>query len=118
MSPSTFVIGASRIDVSCTRIVFTLCSARLIRTLTCLRDITRKSSFSRFIAVFMSYCPQLWGYRAIYNDLKTQYMFESYEQKFVVFVFMAIFMCYCPRFLGCSWIRKDCKTRYMFEIYD
>src|SRR3954464_14091760 len=73
--------------------------ACLERTLTCLRDMTRNSPFSRFMAVFMSYCPQFWGYRAIYNDFKTRYMFESYAEKLVFFVFMAIFMSYCPRFL-------------------
>ena len=66
--------------------------ACLVRTFTCWRDMTRNSSFSHFLAVFMSYCPQFWGYKAIYNDLKTRYMFESYDQKLVVFVFMAIFM--------------------------
>ena len=66
---------------------------------TCWRDMTRNSSFSLFLAVFMSYCPQFWGSRAIYNNLKTRYMFESYDQKLVVFVFMAIFMSYILEFL-------------------
>jgi len=48
----------------------------------------------------------------IYNDLKTRHMFESYDQKLVVFVFMAIFMSYFPRFLGSSWICKACKTLF------
>src|SRR3954466_16070927 len=45
--------------------------ACLERTLTCLRDMTRNSPFSRFMAVFMSYCPQFRGSRAIYSDLPT-----------------------------------------------
>src|SRR3954463_13822199 len=59
--------------------------------LTCLREMTRKSSFSRFMAVLMSYCPLFWGSRAIYNDLKNRYMFESYDKKLVVFVFFGLF---------------------------
>src|SRR3954464_14108365 len=59
----------------------------IIIPLTCLREMTRKSSFSRFMAVLMSYCPLFWGSRAVYNDLKNRYMFESYDQKLVVFVF-------------------------------
>ena len=70
------------------------------------------------MAVFMTYCPQFLGYRAIYNNLKKQYMFESYAQKLIIFVFMAIFTSYCPQFLGSSWIFKAHKTHYMFEIYD
>jgi len=70
------------------------------------------------MAVFMSYCPQFWGSKVIYNDLKTQHMFESYDQKLVVFVFMALLMSYFPCFLGFSWICKASKTLYMFEIYD
>src|SRR3954465_1184333 len=52
--------------------------ACLERTLTCLRDLTRNSPFSRFMAIFMSYCPHFRGSREIYNDFKTRYMFESY----------------------------------------
>ena len=54
----------------------------------------------------------------IYNDLKTRHMFESYDQKLVVFVFMAIFMSYFPRFLGSSWICMVWQTHYMFGRYD
>ena len=39
------------------------------------------------IVVFMSYSPQFWGSRKIYKDLKTGYMFESYDQNLMVFVF-------------------------------
>ena len=58
---------------------------------TCLRVMTKKSSFSRFIGVFMSYCPQFWDSKAIYNDLKTQYMLEIYDPRLVVFVFYGRF---------------------------
>ena len=70
------------------------------------------------MAVFMSYYPQFYGSRAIYSNLKKRHMFESYDQKLVVFVFMAIFMSYFPQYLGTSWTCKACKNRYMFEIYD
>ena len=55
------------------------------------KTTTKNSLFSRFIAVFMSYCPQFWGTAAIYNDRKTQYMFDSYDQKLVVFAFYHCF---------------------------
>src|SRR3954454_7192948 len=45
--------------------------ACLERTLTCLRDMTRNSPISRFMAVFRSSCPQFRGSRAIYSDLPT-----------------------------------------------
>ena len=66
----------------------------------------------------MSYCPHFWGSRAIYNDLKTQYIFESYDQKLVVFVFYGHFHELLPKVLGSSWIFKASKNLYMFEIYD
>ena len=66
-----------------------------------LRDMTRNSSFSCFMAVFMSYCQLFWGSTAIYNDLKTQRRIESYAKKLVVFVFVDIFMSYDHGF----WVR-------------
>src|SRR3954467_7358543 len=74
--------------------------ACLVRTLTCLRDMTRNSSFSRFMAVFMIYCPLFWGYREIYNDIRTRYMFDSYDQKLVIFVFYVHFHELLPTFFG------------------
>src|SRR4051812_5452508 len=47
----------------------------------------------------------------IYNDRKTRYMFERYDQKLVGFTFKAIFMSYCTHFSGS-------KAIYMFESYD
>src|SRR3954463_5481956 len=61
--------------------IFGIQAECLIRTLTCLRDMTRKSSFSRFMAIFMSYLPQFYGSMAIYNNLETRYMFQSYDKK-------------------------------------
>ena len=56
-----------------------------IRPDTCLTILTKKLSISHIMAVLMSYCPQFWGSTVIYNDPKTRYMFESYDQKLVVF---------------------------------
>jgi hypothetical protein len=38
---------------------------------TCLSGITKNSSFLRFRAVFMSYCPQFWGFGVIYKAHET-----------------------------------------------
>ena len=59
-----------------------------------LESQTKKSLFSLFMDVFVSYCPQFWGSMAIYNDHKNRYMFEIYDQKLVVFVFLAMLMSY------------------------
>src|SRR3954464_12137704 len=79
---------------------------------TCWKDMTRNSQFSRFIAVFMSYCPQFYGSRAIYSNPNTRYIIESYDQKLIVF------MSYCPEFYGSREIYSNPKTRYIFESYD
>src|SRR3954463_10108587 len=70
---------------------------------TCLRVMTKKSSFSCFVDVFVSYCPQFWGSRAIY-------MFERYEQKMFVFAFYGHFHELLPQFWGS-------RAIYMFERY-
>ena len=64
------------------------------------RDLTQNLQFSRFMAVFMSYCPQFDGSRAIYNNLMTRYMFESYDQKLIVFVFYVHFHELLPTLFG------------------
>jgi hypothetical protein len=40
-----------------------------------------------FMAIFVKYCPQLWGSGAIYKAHHTQYMFERHDQKLIVFAF-------------------------------
>src|SRR4051812_48469590 len=60
---------------------------------TCLRVMTKKSSFSCFVDVFVSYCPQFWGSIAINT-------FETYEQNVVIFTFYGFFMSYCRFILG------------------
>ena len=51
----------------------------------CLRDMTKNLSISRLTTLFMSYYLRFCGSRDIYNDRKIWYMFESYDQKLVVF---------------------------------
>ena len=62
--------------------------------------MTINMSFSCFLAVFMSYRPQFWDSRAIYGDLKTRYMFESYDQKLFFFVFSGRFHDLLPTVFG------------------
>ena len=52
------------------------------------------------MAVFMSYYPQFYGSRAIYSNLKKRHMFESYDQKLVVFVFYGHFHESLPTVFG------------------
>src|SRR4051812_49141492 len=66
--------------------------------------MTKNSSFLHFMEIFVSYCPQFWGSRAIY-------LFGRYEQKLFFLRFMAVFMSYCQRFWGS-------KAIDMFEWYD
>src|SRR4051812_27620577 len=65
-----------------------------VRPDTCLRVLTKNSSFSRFTTVFMSYCPRFCRSRETNNDRKARYMFQSYEQKLIVFMSDDIFMRY------------------------
>jgi hypothetical protein len=67
---------------------------------TCLRGMTKNSSFLHFRAIFMSYCPQFWGSGMIYKVHVTQYMFERHDQKLVVSVFKGRFCELLPIVLG------------------
>ena len=62
--------------------------------------MTQNLQISRFIAVFINYCPQFDGSREIYNNLKTRYMFESYDKKLVILVFYGHFHELLPIVLG------------------
>ena len=55
--------------------------------------MTKNSSFSCFMDVFMSYCTQFGSSRAIY-------MFERYDKKFVTFAFYGRFHELSPIVLG------------------
>ena len=58
-----------------------------LRNDTCLRVMTKNSSFSCFMVIFMSYCPQFLGSSWICMPRKKRYMFERYDEKLVVFTF-------------------------------
>ena len=62
--------------------------------------LIKNSSFSCFMAFFMSYWPHFWGSRGIRMAHKTRYMFESYDQKLVVFAFYGRFHELLPIILG------------------
>jgi hypothetical protein len=63
---------------------------------TCLRSMTKNSSFLCFRDVFVSYCPQFWGSVETYKEYDSLYILERNAKKLVVFAFMAVFMSYCP----------------------
>ena len=67
-----------------------------VRSDTCFRLMSKNSSFSHLIVVFMNYCPQIWHTRAIYNDIKTRYMFEDMTKNSSFSCFMTVFMSYTP----------------------
>jgi hypothetical protein len=66
------------------------------------------------MAVFVSYCPQFWGFGVIYKTHETQYIFERHDQKLVVFRFMAVLMSYCQQLWGSGVIYKAHETQYIF----
>src|SRR4051812_3515215 len=74
--------------------------ARPVRPVTCLRYMTKHSSFSCFLVIFMSYCPLFWGSRRICMPRKNPNMFERYDQKIVVFTFYCHFHELLPKVLG------------------
>src|SRR5215216_702257 len=78
---------------------------------TCLRVMTKNSFFLHFIGISMSYCPQFWDFRAIYNNRKTRYIFEYLMNYSSFSCFMAIFISYCLYLgfsVGFAWpIRPD-----------
>jgi hypothetical protein len=80
--------------------------------------MAKSSSFLRFWAVFVSYCPLFLGSGDIYKEYDSLYILERNDVFFVVFAFMAVFMSYCPQFWGSELIYKAHDTQYMFERHD
>jgi hypothetical protein len=70
------------------------------------------------MAIFVSYCPQFWGSGVIYKVHDTQYMFERFDQKLVVFAFMDVSMSYCLQFCGSVEIYKEYDSLYILERND
>ena len=64
-----------------------------------------------FYGHFHELFPTVLAFQGVSHGRKTRYMFESYDQKLVVFTFKAIFMSYCAHFSGS-------KAIYMFESYE
>jgi hypothetical protein len=62
---------------------------------TFLRGMPKNSSCLHFRAVFMSYCPQFWGFGLIYKVHDTQYTFERHDKKLIIFAFSVRFVSYC-----------------------
>jgi hypothetical protein len=54
---------------------------------TCLRGMTKKLDVFVFLAIFVSYCPQFWGSGVIYKAHETEYIFETRDQKLIIFAF-------------------------------
>jgi hypothetical protein len=51
------------------------------------RNHKKNLLFFVFMALFVSYCPQFWGFGVIYKAHDSQYMFERRDQNLVVFAF-------------------------------
>src|SRR3954470_2513001 len=80
--------------------------------------MTRNSSFSCFIAVFMTYCPQFYDSGLFKATLRPGTCFRVMPKNSSFSCFMVIFMSYCPQFLGFSRICMSRKNPDMFERYD
>jgi hypothetical protein len=52
---------------------------------TCLRGMTKKLIVFLFMAIFVIFCPQFWGSGVIYKAHETLYIFETRDQKLVIF---------------------------------
>src|SRR4051812_39110651 len=85
-----------------------------LRPDTCLRVMTKNSSIFTLYGHFDSYCTLFWCSMGIYNDPKTQYMFQSYVQKLVVFAFYGRFHELLHTVWGSMGICVDRYTRCMF----
>jgi hypothetical protein len=70
------------------------------------------------MAVFVSYCPHIWGSRVIFKAHDTLYIFERHDRKLIVFAFMDVFLRYCPQFWGFGVIYKATDTQYVLERDD
>jgi hypothetical protein len=55
---------------------------------TCLRGMTKNSSFLRLRAVFVSYCPLFWGSKEIYKEYESLYILERNDKKDLTFLYV------------------------------
>src|SRR5215216_5215663 len=87
---------------------------------TCLRVMTKKSLFSCFLVIFMSYCPQFLSSRRIFKPRKNTYIFKRLRdmtRNSSFSCFMAVFMSYGQLFWGSRAIYNDLKTQHRIESY-
>jgi hypothetical protein len=82
---------------------------------TYLRGMIKSSSYLRFTAVFVSYCPFFCGSGLIYKVHDTQYIFEMHEKKFIIFVFYGHFREILPIVWGSMEIYKEYDSMYILE---
>jgi hypothetical protein len=85
-------------------------ASKIIDTFETYQGMPKNSLFLRFRAIFMSYCPQIWGSRVIYEVNDTQFMFERHQQELVIFAFMVIFVSYCSQYWDFGVIYKAHDT--------
>src|SRR4051812_19893092 len=88
-----------------------------LRPVTCLRVMPKNSSFSSFMVIFMSYCPQFLGSSGFACLERTLTCLRVMTINSPFSRFMDVFMSYCPQFWGSGAIYNDFKTRYMFDSY-
>jgi hypothetical protein len=67
---------------------------------TCLRGMTKNSSFLRFTDIFVSYCPQFWGSVKIYKEYDCLYILERNDKKTCRFCVYGRFRELLPTVLG------------------
>src|SRR3954470_19535485 len=89
-----------------------------LRPDTCLTVMPKNSSFSCFMVIFMSYCPQFLGFSRICMSRKNPDMFESYDQKLAVLLFYGRFHELFVHSFGVLWrftmtLRPDTCLRVM-----
>jgi hypothetical protein len=61
---------------------------------------------------FCELLPTVWGSGVIYKVHDTQYMFERYDQKLIIFVFMDVSVSYCLQFCGSVEIYKEYDSHF------
>jgi hypothetical protein len=83
---------------------------------TCLRGMTKNSSFLHFRAVFMSYCPQFWGSGVIYKSMSLSTCLRCMTKNSLFYHFRGIFVSYSPLFWGSVEIYKEYGSLYILEV--
>jgi hypothetical protein len=83
---------------------------------TCLRGMTKNSSFLRFRVVFVSYCPQFWGDGLIYKVYDSLYILERNDKKTWHFCVYGHFCELLPTVLGYRGdLQGPCHSVHVWE---